>query len=73
VKELRPYQLDVLAKLYPLIEQREHVVVTMPTGAGKTRIAADVFTRVREANHRSRSAQIVHMIANAALRSLNLI
>jgi len=52
MKELRPYQLDVLGQMYPLIEQREHFITTMPTGSGKTRIAADIFMRVREAGKR---------------------
>jgi superfamily II DNA or RNA helicase len=51
--ELRPYQNDLLGQMYPAIEAREHVVVMLPTGGGKTRIASTIIRWMREASKRA--------------------
>lgn len=49
---LRPYQQKAIEDLREAITRNERVVLSAPTGAGKTRIASEVFALAREKGKR---------------------
>jgi superfamily II DNA or RNA helicase len=49
---LRPYQQQAIDDLRDAIFRKERVVLAAPTGAGKTRIASEVFSLAREKGKR---------------------
>ena len=58
---LRPYQEQAISKLREAISERKKVVLAAPTGAGKTRIASEIFSLARSKN--SRVAFVVPMLS----------
>ena len=50
--KLRPYQETAIQNLREAISLKQRVVLAAPTGAGKTRIASEVFSLAREKGNR---------------------
>ena len=52
MSELRPYQTIAIDNLREAISGKQKVVLSAPTGAGKTRIASEIFSLARAKNKR---------------------
>ena len=52
MSELRPYQSSAIEQLREAIANKQKVVLSAPTGAGKTRIASEIFALARQKNKR---------------------
>ena len=52
MSELRPYQTSAIEQLREAIANKQKVVLSAPTGAGKTRIASEIFSLARAKNKR---------------------
>jgi DNA repair protein RadD len=48
MKQLRPYQTQAVKEFWNVFDKGEKLVFAAPTGAGKTRVAAEIFSVARE-------------------------